>query len=402
MATARCFPISSSYSLSQCFTSLRLCLPSCFTNSIEPSRENIFKEAFDEDPESNSGSDNDPEISITSVNENGNHRADDEIVTTYPAPVKADSKACYITEIKSIPVENFIDRKPENTTLLSEEQFKITPFIIGNNSSISFPWPIQVKENPSSPIVLTVKPVKSNSENPESESSFGAIQNNNTSTFPKIEGLECLSVVVSTKISVDSLSPRDTRESSWGLKQPIFVSPKDPWEFESEPFVSPNHLWGSELDPRQPAKNDCSLRIYSAFGRAGYNNPKDPADNGEVGRLNKPRPIESADMPHPDASGAQEIKQTQPQPKPQQMTFDEIRKTGEKSRNRRIANRDFFGMLSAESFNDFFQEMESEQDPKSFFEKLNIYVGAIGGKIIPSASTAPDEANQVSGGRKRR
>jgi hypothetical protein len=95
-------------------------------------------------------------------------------------------------------------------------------------------------------------------------------------------------------------------------------------------------------------------------------------------------------------------RETQPQTKPKPMTDDEIREIGEKNMDmREKADKGFFGMFSVENFNDFFEVMENKQDPKSFFDNLSKYVGAISSKIIPSSTPAIDPVHRVSKSRGR-
>lgn len=433
MATARCSSISFLSSLPQCFTSLRSVLANCFTSNKKPPNKEIFRKALDEEERSSSdfGSRDSTNNILLRVdnsviqdpeNKNSNDQQQD---ITYNAPVRQNSEVDGNIEIQSIHVQNAGDE--EMSELAKSDTGEFNKFIIPGESDaiyepklltpirladpefettslkytpiydqnflegVLFPTPIQVMEESSVvhrsiPRVLEVKLKDSDSSSPESESSFGPIQNNNTPTFPKIEGLECLSAGVSTENSDYSLSPRHTRASSWGPDASPLIQPN---------FASQNDPWGSELDPRQPATNDCSLRI---FKEAGYNNPNDPANKGKVGRLNKHRPIESADMHNAYGLGDRE---TQPQPKPNPMTEDEIREIGRKNMDMRKADKGFFGMFSVENFNDFFAAMENEKDPKSFFDKLSEYVGAISDKIIPSATPAPNAGIRVSGSRRR-
>jgi hypothetical protein len=432
MATARCYSISFLSSLPQCFTFLRLGLANCFRFNKKPPNEKIFREDFGEkENEPSSDSFSEVEIPILQINivkkiyDPKKENSDDQInqgAITYISPVRQNSQVDDSIEIQSIHVQNAGDE--EMSELAKSHMGELNKFILSGGSDASdkpklltpirlvdpesettplkytpiydqnflkgahFPMPIQAMEEPLAihhfiPRVLEIRRFDPSYQ--ETESRLDPI-NNKPSTFPSIEDLECLSAGVSTENSYDSLSPRHTRSSSWGpdaspLIQPNFEHVIDPGMAESEPSQPDSH------------------GIYSAFGSA-YDNPRDPVNNGEVGRLGKPRPRESADMYNADGLGGRE---TQPQPQPKPMTEDEIRKIGRKSMDmREKADKGFFEMLSAESFNDFFGVMGKEQDPKSFFDKLSEYVGAISSRIIPSATPAPDKANLVSRGRDRR
>jgi hypothetical protein len=374
MSTARCFSISSSFSLPQCCTFLSNFIKGCFPFSNRNEKNVVNLMTYDSPP-TDIAADQDPfktatllvpskveditlplparvekpidedPIMIISKPVNDITLQGSEIDSSQnyhnfiPPVVINDSNTNAVIDIPSVGVHsNVQDLGDNNWNPIGDQGFS------QNEITFQLPIPITNELKTQQPMISPI--LDHRSPLLYQEPIFEPIPLNSELTASVyVEGLECFRGDVST-ISNSSSSLIHTRSSSWG---PDASSPIQPNLYFSGHAMDPWGDEGAELEPSPNPISEYSSRIYNAFDEAGYNclNSEVNNEGGERSGYRRTPSNKFFDLNLDDYREVAEVDEYRTQPR--LMTDEEhrqyMKKESEEKKMAESGGDDFFGNL---------------------------------------------------------